>query len=421
MQWRKVELINAGNQSVATNGNVEKAVPPQRYCHTATTSACDEIFVFAGGIEDAAQGSNSEPASEYINDMWKLDTENLVWEKVNAIGTGPTGRLGHSACLIGKKIYYFGGYEESLKNDMFSFDTETYEWTQINAGGNVPLPRSQHSACVNGNKMYVFGGYAGAEKNDIYVYDADKNEWSELITKGTAPVPRYQHTSCFISSQNKLLVFGGFDGNQKCLGDVFTLNLATMEWSEAKPKGTCPSPQGGHRTCVFENTMLCFGGEGDDDKKRNDVFVLDFDTMEWSVADIPDGDDGERPQKRYCHSISLLSTGEMVVFGGRDGDNNLYNDSWVLDTKLKREYEFSHDFSALFATTLSTTTTTSSSQASNSEFCDVQVGVKHNCASRSSSQCSKEARLGGVYSRLYSRRASRQMNTNFAFVVSCTS
>ena len=46
------------------------------------------------------------------------------WSIVQTKGTRPGARDGHSACVINKKIYIFGGYEEEL--DRFSDDIHTF-------------------------------------------------------------------------------------------------------------------------------------------------------------------------------------------------------------------------------------------------------------------------------------------------------
>ena len=46
------------------------------------------------------------------------------WSIVQTKGTRPGARDGHSACVINKKMYIFGGYEEEL--DRFSDDIHTY-------------------------------------------------------------------------------------------------------------------------------------------------------------------------------------------------------------------------------------------------------------------------------------------------------
>ena len=36
---------------------------------------------------------------------------------------------------------------------------DTFKWSTPDVGGSIPLARDGHSACVIGEKIYVFGGY----------------------------------------------------------------------------------------------------------------------------------------------------------------------------------------------------------------------------------------------------------------------
>jgi N-acetylneuraminic acid mutarotase len=46
---------------------------------------------------------------EYLDETWLLDTEKLVWHKMPCSGQIPPPRYGHSAHLIGSRMFIFGG------------------------------------------------------------------------------------------------------------------------------------------------------------------------------------------------------------------------------------------------------------------------------------------------------------------------
>jgi len=256
---------------------VESFSPGKRYCHTAVVlDDSSRLIVFGGG--------SVIPDREYLNDTWELNTETMDWKELKCQGEIPAGRLGHTANLVNNKMYVFGGYDgESLRNELFVLDLETCQWTEVkDPEGNGPTPRSQHSSAVLGDKMIIFGGYDSEEQNDVFVFDTETQEWAELDVQGkNLPVSRYQHTSCCakVNGRDALIVFGGFDSNQKCLGDLWALMMDTFEWQEVKTTGESPCPRGGHRVFVHENFVGVFGGEGDDDKRKDDLFVIDTDTL----------------------------------------------------------------------------------------------------------------------------------------------
>lgn len=55
----------------------------------------------------------------------------------------------------------FGGFEEDnqrFSQETFSFDFTTRKWMELRTEGTAPCHRDFHSACILGNKMFVFGG-----------------------------------------------------------------------------------------------------------------------------------------------------------------------------------------------------------------------------------------------------------------------
>jgi dynein heavy chain len=75
----------------------------------------------------------------------------------------PSPRGAHSATLIGKNVYVFGGYggmgygRRDL-NDLHMLDIETWKWSKITPKGKGPDKRSGHQATACDNSLYVFGG-----------------------------------------------------------------------------------------------------------------------------------------------------------------------------------------------------------------------------------------------------------------------
>lgn len=64
--------------------------------------------------------------------------------------------------------------------------TETEKWLKPSMHGIVPPPTVGHSACVVGNKMYVFGGYQPSLNklsHDVYILDMDTITWSKILPK----------------------------------------------------------------------------------------------------------------------------------------------------------------------------------------------------------------------------------------------
>lgn len=138
-----------------------------------------------------ANGSTTLTSSTQARDpflCWNcssnLDTTaSLKWRRVVTHGPPPSGRNYHTASVIGKKIYVFGGFGNNVwLNDMHVFDTEvgllSLEWISEDTNneyiqmsswampgesadddGEPPAEHSDHVAFVMGKNVCIFGGY----------------------------------------------------------------------------------------------------------------------------------------------------------------------------------------------------------------------------------------------------------------------
>lgn len=86
-------------------------------------------------------------------------------------------RAAHSCCVVGSKLYIFGGLtcptgkDEDLEylDQLLVFDMLTCTWSLPPTKGSCPSARAGHSVTVFGNNMYIFGGRKGAVLlHDIY-------------------------------------------------------------------------------------------------------------------------------------------------------------------------------------------------------------------------------------------------------------
>lgn len=97
--------------------------------------------------------------------------------------------------------------------------------------GTPPKGLRGHTANLIGNKIYLFGGYDGrGRSNDLYILNTDTNTWSHPVESENTPTGRQRHTACVIGTK-QLFIFGGFDGN-KWLNDICILDIWKLEEHE---------------------------------------------------------------------------------------------------------------------------------------------------------------------------------------------
>lgn len=137
-------------------------------------------------------------------------------------------------------IYVFGGYDGKARyNDLYKFKlrNKKYEWRLVEAEGTVPLNRFGHSAVVCNDMMYVIGGWNGHDTmDDVFQYSFLSNLWFEVRRiKGTRPKPRYRHSAT--AYKNEIIIFGGVDTSQKRFNDLFCFNVKLRQWDELSVTG----------------------------------------------------------------------------------------------------------------------------------------------------------------------------------------
>ncbi|CAK9191383.1 unnamed protein product [Sphagnum troendelagicum] len=241
-------------------------------------------------------------ASGSTNDVQILHLGKMMWSGIVEAGPStPTQggmpksvrrqRLpackGHSMISWGKTVLLVAGDMDLIgdQTEVWSFDLQTRLWTKIAAKGEIPAARSGQSVTRAGSILIMFGGEdsKGHKMNDLHILDLKSLMWLPLHTTGTGPSPRSKHVAAMYDDRF-LLIFGGAS-KSKPLNDIYALDFETMEWSRLKNKGASPSPRAGHAGVLVGDKWYIVGGES-----RGfgvlDSLVLDIAKMTWSIAAI---------------------------------------------------------------------------------------------------------------------------------------
>eukprot|EP01126_Amoeba_proteus_P059891 TRINITY_DN7873_c0_g1_i4.p1 TRINITY_DN7873_c0_g1~~TRINITY_DN7873_c0_g1_i4.p1 ORF type:complete len:433 (-),score=86.98 TRINITY_DN7873_c0_g1_i4:191-1489(-) len=295
---------------------------PYLYGHSGT-ALNGQLFVFGGFMD----GNETQKECLLVTDV--LGSGKFY--RLTVSGDIPHARERHTAALIGKRIYVFGGYNRSSEiyyNTVHCFDTETLVWINLQATGNVPDPRCSHSCVVIDERLWIFGGrckvklgnnfFSGSGvqyRNDLYCFDPHRCEWVRYEPRGNGPSGRSMHSAVAVGK--KMYVFGGAhstgvrdDTSGFC--DLYELDLETMTWAECETKGTPPTPCYGHSmTLVSEDRIFFFGGKGY--AVMNHIHILQLDTLEWKKYAFG----GNPLVPRWGHSATRHGN-HVLLYGGRD-------------------------------------------------------------------------------------------------------
>lgn len=259
-----------------------------------------------------------------------LDDDEDVMEEHSAYGRPvpyPYQRYGHTVCAYNGRAYLWGGRNDEFgaSNTLHEFDPATQKWRIVPVSGKVPPSRDGHSATVVGHKMYLFGGFEEDVQRfsqDTYVFDFLQSRWSQMRTTGSPPVWRDFHTAVIIDE--KMYVFGGRSdqmGQFHSTKDVYcdrlkVLDLNSGEWSDPIVKGTKPGGRRSHSAWAHNGRMYIFGGFlGTLNHHYNDMYCFDPATNQWEkiVGTCAGSVTRPSPRRRQC---TVVVNDRLFLFGG---------------------------------------------------------------------------------------------------------
>ena len=183
---------------------------------------------------------------------------------------------------------------------------------------------------------------------------------STSASKMVKPCPRYQHGATLTSDGSKMIVSGGcYRG--RFVADTYVFDVAASRWrkmeytkdekvwgkSFKEDEKESLTPISGHRLITLKDGhTYSFGGKFSKTSKRandTDLAVFRLVLLEGETTDdnvikgawIPVHVKGKRgPCARRSMSVTKVGKdGDVVVFGGEDGDRRYLNDCWRLDFK----------------------------------------------------------------------------------------
>ncbi|KAJ0395717.1 hypothetical protein P43SY_006365 [Pythium insidiosum] len=203
----------------------------------------------------------------------------------------PAPRGGHSAVLIRRAIYVFGGYGGAGYarrdfDDLFMFRVEDASWSKVTTKGKPPERRAGHQACAVDDSMLICGGWNSVVQfNDLHVLDTMTGAWSSVDGPHMAnPLPRWNHASCAVLAipHAKVFVFGGvlgepnnYNGQGTFMSDLAVLETGDWTWHVPEIRGSPPCGRA-DTTLAYDDKgsrLLVFGGWAN--VWLDDLFALD--------------------------------------------------------------------------------------------------------------------------------------------------
>ncbi len=237
--------------------------------------------------------------------------------------------------------FYFGtagGYLYAysvikLDNEDWNYDHANSTWVlrPLMEEEIKPSPRTDFSMAYDSinDKMVLFGGYDGLVNDETWIYDPSTGLW-EKIALTWKPSARYGHSMTFDSGTGKVILFGGMtDEYGRTTNDTWLYDVGLSNWTQVSTT-TNPSARA-YSSMTYDSDggfILLFGGSSGGNE------TWKFDTGAWL-----DVTPATTPSPRYGHAMAYDSASQRTVLFGGSGGNETWiyysgNNTWWNSTTL---------------------------------------------------------------------------------------
>ncbi|XP_019856833.1 PREDICTED: uncharacterized protein LOC109585276 isoform X2 [Amphimedon queenslandica] len=295
------------------------------------------------------------------------------------------GISNHSAPVVGESVFLWGGGRPNLpravhdspqKRKLLStidrLEFRTGRWSShVTRGTSPPLGAVGYFCTTRNNDIFFFGGYCGHDicyYNDVNSFNSLTYEWSNIIPTSDAVMKRAAGGMVCMESMGTeyLFMIGGTGSTPTTYQSQYQyiqmvsrrirtneqnlLNLSTRQWIIPTISGQCCPPTADFAIQkITNNKAVMFGGavpsdDGRSDRAVNTVYTCQLEsdtTIHWESVKGPVVPASVQwPVERDSHAAtSIISDSPtLVMIGGEGNDNQLVNDSWLLNTS---EYQWS--------------------------------------------------------------------------------
>lgn len=274
-KWKRVNQTTK-QDNINNDSNTNHHKPPSLSYHTMTSEG-RYLYVFGGCTDDHGRS----------NGLWRFDTESEQWSCISAPGRNnndntsiPCSRGGPALAVHNGVAYVAFGYngKEEL-GDLWSIDTNidtNAQWVKLwSSSSNEsndnrgPAPRSVTDMVVLTNiiglpgrpALFAFGGEwtpsanghegAGEYHDGAWCYDIPGKHWLRVQTTDEQPVARgwFPTTRAIIDGVENVVVFGGFDGNER-RNDIYAIALSTTDTNQPVASSNGQDSDDGHLTAA---------------------------------------------------------------------------------------------------------------------------------------------------------------------------
>lgn len=293
-----------------TTADVEPKPPPRNAAAMAYDEARQRVVLFGG-----AGGNGS------LADTWTFD--GTRWKRENPpLSPPPMEDVAASYDRVAKRVFVSGGNTPvgtGRNNNLWSWDGTTWRVERVGdlpqqfGGRPILFEHPQRKELLH----FVGGAHPDELRRNDYAWAHSGRDWSSR-TFQAAPPQRLLADMTFDAGRGNTVLFGGaWDG---MLQDTWVYKNAA--WVPLFP-ATRPSPRVQHRMAYHpaSNRVVLYGGV-DGNGLPGDTWLWDGQT--WSASQPQSS-----PSPRTGHTLALHApSGKLLLVGGRNANGQTLNETW---------------------------------------------------------------------------------------------
>jgi N-acetylneuraminic acid mutarotase len=214
----------------------------------------------------------------FHNDVWLFDLTSHTWTEGTPPGPLPEIRYGVASCydpVSGTQVNFAGFTFQGRFDDTWRYDPDTDTWSDVSPATS-PLERCLHAGAYDAQNrhFYIYGGQNGGALNDIWQFDLASEMWTEMAPS-TVPLGRFFAVFEYDSNNHRMTMFSGNRGTLGLSNEVWVFDLTVKQWIALSPTGTAPVARDGAVGVYVssEDRMVIFGGSSGG--LLNDVWSLE--------------------------------------------------------------------------------------------------------------------------------------------------
>ena len=247
------------------------------------------------------------------------------WANVDVLSDLPSARSGHTITTYEGELYLFGGCDLTTKcyNDLQKFNNTEYKWVQIATIGNPPSEREGHIAILVGSLLYIYGGASLTEiLGDVYTLNLKTLEWQEFSISGRAD-PRAYHAGV-LHENGLIFIFGGHT-EIGVTDEVLLMDTINKHWGHPSTIGKSPSARKLHSLNRVDDKVWLFGGDTSDNA-NDELWYYHLYQRHWYKVT------SNNPSKRHGHSTVTHGSLIYLLAGCNSYRQECYSDLYTFDT-----------------------------------------------------------------------------------------